>query len=128
MSVITSTWVERDGLLRSPLLERYHVVAGFTTRAQGSMAGSVFPLDDQERNRQRLARALGFDAIARVRQVHGNTVVRLVRSQAIPDGTELVLRPTVGVGPDVRDAERSVLSPGHFSGRLSPGARQHPGA
>ena len=77
MSVITSTWVERDGLLWSPLLERYRVVAGFTTRAQGSMAGSVFPLDEQERNRGALARRLGFDALARVRQVHGNTVVRL---------------------------------------------------
>jgi len=80
MSVITSTWVERDGLLRSPLLERYHVLAGFTTRAQGSMAGSVFPLDEQERNRLSLARQLGFGAIARVRQVHGNGVVRLDRA------------------------------------------------
>ena len=71
MSVITSTWVERDGLLRSPLLERYRVVAGFTMRAQGSMAGSVFPLDEQARNR---------DAVARVRQVHGNGVVRLDRA------------------------------------------------
>jgi YfiH family protein len=77
MSVITSTWVERDGLLRSPLLERYRVVAGFTTRAQGSLAGSVFPLDEQARNRESVARGLGFDAVARVRQVHGNTVVRL---------------------------------------------------
>ena len=77
MSVITSTWVERDGLLRSPLLERYKVVAGFTTRAQGSMAGSVFPLDEQDRNRRALATRLGFAAVARVRQVHGNTVVRL---------------------------------------------------
>ena len=77
MSVITSTWVERDGLLWSPLLERYRVVGGFTTRARGSMAGSVFPLDEQEANRSALARRLGFDAVARVRQVHGNTVVRL---------------------------------------------------
>ena len=80
MSVITSTWVERDGLLRSPLLERYRVVAGFTTRAQGSMAGSVFPLDEQEANRVALARRLGFDAVARVRQVHGSTVVCLDRA------------------------------------------------
>jgi purine-nucleoside/S-methyl-5'-thioadenosine phosphorylase / adenosine deaminase len=80
VSVITSTWVERDGLLWSPLLERYRVVAGFTTRAQGSMAGSVFPLDDQERNRVALARRLGFDAVARVRQAHGNGVVRLDRA------------------------------------------------
>ena len=77
MSVITSTWVERDGLLRSPLLERYRVLAGFTTRAQGSMAGSVFPADEQARNRELLAHGLGFDAVARVRQVHKNGVVRL---------------------------------------------------
>jgi YfiH family protein len=90
MSVITSTWVERDGLLWSPLLERYRVVAGFTTRAQGSMAGSVFPLDDQERNRSELARRLGFDAVTRVRQVHGNTVVRLDRAvEPWPEGDAL---------------------------------------
>ena len=77
MSVISSTWVERDGLLRSPLFERYGLVAGFTTRAQGSMAGSVFPLDEQARNRNALARRLGFDAVARVRQVHGSTVLRV---------------------------------------------------
>jgi hypothetical protein len=40
------------------------------------MAGSVFPLDDQARNRNALARRLGFDAVARVRQVHGSTVLR----------------------------------------------------
>jgi len=90
MSVITSTWVERDGLLWSPLLERYRVLAGFTTRAQGSMAGSVFPLDDQERNRSELARRLGFDAVTRVRQVHGNTVVRLDRAiEPWPEGDAL---------------------------------------
>jgi polyphenol oxidase len=87
MSVITSTWVERDGLLWSPLLERYRVVAGFTTRRQGSMAGSVYPLDDQDRNRRALARRLGFDEVARVRQVHGNTVVRLDRAvEPWPEG------------------------------------------
>jgi len=87
VSVFGSTWVGRDGLLRSPLLERYGVVAGFTTRAQGSMAGSVFPLDEQARNRDALARALGFDAVARVRQVHGNTVLRVDRAaEPWPEG------------------------------------------
>lgn len=87
MSVITSTWVERDGLLRSPLLERYRVVAGFTTRAQGSMAGSVFPLDEQAGNREALGRRLGFDAVARVRQVRGNNVVRVDRAaEPWPEG------------------------------------------
>jgi len=90
MSVITSTWVERDGLLWSPLLARYRVVAGFTTRAQGSMAGSVFPLDEQEQHRGALARRLGFDAVARVRQAHGNTIVRLDRPiEPWPEGDAL---------------------------------------
>jgi YfiH family protein len=90
MSVITSTWVERDGLLRSPLLERYRVLAGFTTRAQGSLAGSVFPLQEQEGNRRTLARGLGFDAVARVRQVHGNTVVRVdSAAEPWPEGDAL---------------------------------------
>lgn len=70
-------WVERDALLRSPFLERHGVVAGFTTRAQGSMAGSVHPLDEQGRNREALARALGFAGVTRVRQVHGNAVVQV---------------------------------------------------
>jgi hypothetical protein len=88
--VITSTWVERDGLLWSPLLERHRVVAGFTTRAQGSMAGSVFPLDEQARNRDALARRLGFDAVSRVRQVHGNTVLRVDRATLTwPEGDAL---------------------------------------
>jgi hypothetical protein len=87
MSVITSTWVERDGLLWSPLLERYRVLAGFTTRAQGSMAGSVFPLDEQARNRESIARRLGFDGVARARQVHGTTVVRIDRAgEPWPEG------------------------------------------
>jgi YfiH family protein len=90
MSVITSTWVERDGLLRSPLLERYRVLAGFTTRAQGSLAGSVFRLEEQEGNRRTLARGLGFDAVARVRQVHGNTVVHVdSAAEPWPEGDAL---------------------------------------
>ena len=90
MNVITSTWVERDGLLRSPLLERYRVLAGFTTRAKGSLAGSVFPLEEQEGNRRTLARGLGFDAVARVRQVHGNTVVRVdSAAEPWPEGDAL---------------------------------------
>jgi len=77
MSVAGATWTIRDGLLRSRLLERHGLVAGFTTRAQGSMAGAAFPLDEQARNRAALARALGFDAVVRMRQVHRNTVVRM---------------------------------------------------
>jgi YfiH family protein len=97
VSVISSTWVERDGLLRSPLLERHRVVAGFTTRAQGSMAGSVFPLDEQERNREALARRLGFDAVARVRQVHGNTVVRVDRAALTWPGGDAIWTDQSGV-------------------------------
>lgn len=71
------TWVERDGMLWSPLLESLGLVAGFTTRAQGSMAGSRHPLDEQARNRAALAQRLGFAGIARVKQVHGKDVVRI---------------------------------------------------
>src|SRR5439155_331703 len=67
----------REGMLFSPLLESVGVVAGFTTRAQGSMAGSVYPLDEQARNRERLAQRLGFSEIARVKQVHRNAVAHI---------------------------------------------------
>jgi YfiH family protein len=64
-------------MLWSPLLESLGLVAGFTTKAQGSLAGSRHPLDEQARNRAALATALGFDGVARVKQVHGRDVVRV---------------------------------------------------
>ncbi len=64
-------------MLWSPLLGSLGLVAGFTTRAQGSMAGSRHPLEEQARNREALARTLGFVGVARVKQVHGKEVVRL---------------------------------------------------
>ena len=73
------TWLERDGMLWSPLLGALGLVAGFTTRGQGSMAGSRHPLEEQARNRASLARTLGFDGVTRVKQVHGKEVVRLDR-------------------------------------------------
>jgi YfiH family protein len=63
-------------MLWSPLLSSFGLVAGFTTRAQGSMAGSRHPLEEQARNRAVLARTLGFDGVARTKQVHGRDVVR----------------------------------------------------
>jgi purine-nucleoside/S-methyl-5'-thioadenosine phosphorylase / adenosine deaminase len=71
------TWVEREAMLWSPLLGSLSLVAGFTTRAQGSMAGSRHPLEEQARNRAALARTLGFDGVSRVKQVHGKDVVRI---------------------------------------------------
>ena len=71
------TWLERDGMLWSPLLASMRLVAGFTTRAQGSMAGSRHPLEEQARNRAALAQALGFPGVTRVKQVHGRDVVQL---------------------------------------------------
>jgi YfiH family protein len=75
MTVLEDTWTERDGVLRSPALGALGLVAGFTTRALGSMAGSVHPLEEQERNRAALATRLGFDRVVRVKQVHGDAVV-----------------------------------------------------
>ncbi|HEV8654681.1 MAG TPA: polyphenol oxidase family protein [Candidatus Limnocylindria bacterium] len=71
------TWLERDGMLWSPLLGAMGLIAGFTTRAQGSMAGSRHPLEEQARNRAALARTLGFAGVARAKQVHGKDVVHL---------------------------------------------------
>jgi copper oxidase (laccase) domain-containing protein len=48
------------------------------------MAGSRHPLEDQARNRGTLARALGFDGVARVKQVHGRDVVRVDGAGAAP--------------------------------------------
>ena len=76
------TWLERDGMLWSPLLGAFGLVAGFSTRAQGSMAGSRHPLDEQERNREALAAALGFSGVARVKQVHGGEVVHVDAARA----------------------------------------------
>jgi YfiH family protein len=75
--VYRGTWAVRDGMLWSPLLESHGLVAGFTTRAQGSMAGSRHPLEEQSRNRAELARTLGFPDVARVKQVHGKDVVHI---------------------------------------------------
>ena len=76
MTLVETTWVERDGILWSPMLGAAGLVAGFTTRALGSMAGGVFPLEEQDRNREALAKRLGFDRVVRLKQVHGDTVVR----------------------------------------------------
>ena len=73
------TWLEHDEMLWSPLLGSLGLVAGFTTKAQGSMAGSRHPLEEQARNRAALARTLGFDGVARVKQVHGKDVVHMER-------------------------------------------------
>jgi len=76
---IRHAWTQRDGLLFSPALEALGLVAGFSTRAQGSMAGSQYPLDEQARNRAALAKRLGFPEITRTKQVHGREVVRVER-------------------------------------------------
>ena len=80
MTLATKTsWISRDGLLYSPLLSSLGLVAGFTTKAQGSMAGSFHPLEEQARNRAALAERLGFSGITRTKQVHGREVVRVER-------------------------------------------------
>lgn len=75
MTLLDETWVVRDGILRSPALWQLGLVAGFTTRALGSMAGGIYPLDEQDCNRKTLAAQLGFDRVVRLKQVHGDVVV-----------------------------------------------------
>ncbi len=77
MTVATSAWIARDGLLWSPSLSTLGLVAGFTTRAQGSLAGSHHPPGEQAANRAALAQRLGFAAVTRAKQVHGRDVVRV---------------------------------------------------
>ena len=90
MTVATRTpWVSQGGLLRSSTLDMPGLVAGFSTRQQGSMAGSHHSLEEQARNRAQLARGLGFDAVLRTKQVHGREVVRVdaqVEPWPIADG------------------------------------------
>lgn len=81
MSVsVRHAWLERDHLLWSPMLGILGLVAGFTTRAQGSMAGSRHLLEEQAANRAALAARLGFDEVVRAKQVHGREVVHVARA------------------------------------------------
>ncbi len=71
-----SQWQRHGHLLVSPALSAMGVVAGSTLRGFGSMGGSATPHDEADRARARLAARLGFASVVRVRQVHGDTVVR----------------------------------------------------
>lgn len=70
-------WLERDDLLWSPMLGLLGLVAGMSTKVQGSMAGSHHPLDEQAAHRDALARRLGFDGLVRAKQVHGRDVAHV---------------------------------------------------
>ncbi len=68
------TVVETPGLVRSSLLAAVPGIGhGFTTRERGSMAGSVYPAQEQERNRRELERALGMPLV-KPSQVHSSDV------------------------------------------------------
>lgn len=71
------TWTRDGGVLHSPLLDSLGVTAGFTTRVFGSMGDATTPIEEQRRNRAAFANSVGFEDVIRVRQVHGNTVVKL---------------------------------------------------
>lgn len=69
-------WERRGRVLLSPALSRMGVVAGMSTRALGSMGGSGTPPEAAERDRRALAERLGFGEVVRVKQVHGDRVLR----------------------------------------------------
>ena len=71
-----SEWLRKGHLLVSPALSAMGVVAGSTTRGLGSMGGSATPPEDGERARASLAARLGYPAVVRVKQMHGDTVLR----------------------------------------------------
>lgn len=74
--VTRSAWPERDGILTSPALTALGVLAGFSARALGSMGGRATPPEEAEASRKALAARLGFDHVVRLKQVHGDEVVR----------------------------------------------------
>jgi polyphenol oxidase len=74
--VAAARWPRQGHLLVSPALTRAGVVAGMSTRALGSMGGAATAAEDAERARGALAGRLGFDAVVRVKQVHGDRVLR----------------------------------------------------
>jgi hypothetical protein len=74
--VTRTPWLREGDLLTSPALRARGLVAGFTTRASGSMGGSGTAPASAARDRDALAGRLGFDAVVRVRQVHGDRVLR----------------------------------------------------
>lgn len=77
------TVVESSGIVRSSLLAAVPgVVHGFTTRGLGSMAGSLHPAAEQERNRRSLEREVGL-ALVKPSQVHGADVVRVENGRAV---------------------------------------------
>ncbi len=73
----TGPWTRDNGILRSPLLASVGLDAGFTTRVFGSMGDAITPLEEQRRNRATFARRLGYHDVVRVRQVHGEAVVKV---------------------------------------------------
>jgi len=75
-------WRFEDGILRSPLLSGLGLIAGFTTRRFGTMGDATTPRDQQHRNRDAVAQHLGFEGVARSRQVHGADVARI---DAVPE-------------------------------------------
>lgn len=76
MGATTDRWRDTgDGVLRSPSLTALGLVAGFTTRALGSMGGTATPREEQARRRQAFAASRGFPDVTRVYQVHGARVV-----------------------------------------------------
>lgn len=60
----------------SPALTALGLVAGFSTRPLGSMGGRATPPEEAGGRRKALAARLGFEDVVRVKQVHGDEVVR----------------------------------------------------
>ncbi len=84
MSIDLTGWTRHGDVLRPRASFARGVVAGFTTKALGSMGGSATAPDEAARRRAALAARLGFDAVVRAKQVHGDVVLHADAPFAAP--------------------------------------------
>lgn len=76
------TTLSAEPIVRSPLLSDVRgLVHGFTTRALGSMAGQIYPREEQARNRAALAARIGMPLV-KASQVHSTDVVLVASGSA----------------------------------------------
>ncbi|MCB0960864.1 MAG: MGMT family protein [Acidimicrobiales bacterium] len=101
--IVTSTvhWLKRMGIdVTLQTVNAYRVFDGKTVVT----VSQLYPLPELEDLLVSPRRAQEAERRTTTRKREGSTVVRLVASEEIPDGTELTLQPTTEVGAETREA------------------------